>query len=233
MMNATCHPGCTSCTKKNHDEECCVRHHGFRMCNTQKNQDVHCPSFRTCNTQIKPRWQAQLIVLVLQVAQRKNTMMTNTTFVVMVSKLVIHKKTKTRKCCTCHLGFRTCNTQKKRRWQAHKKKLKLHKEKKQQWRMQHLSSWFQSFATHKQTTMKNVALIVVVSECVTPKKTRMTSYIRHLGFRACNTQKTKTTSCACCLVLRNWTSAMFIIVVSKLVGHKKNMMFVILVLQVA
>jgi hypothetical protein len=61
----------------------------------------------------------------------------------------------------------------------------------------------------------------------------MTNYIRHLGFRACNTQKAKTTSCACCLVLRNWISAMFIIVVSELVGHKKNMMFVILVLQVA
>jgi hypothetical protein len=61
--------------KKNHDEKCGARCHGFKACNTSK----------------KPVF----VVLVLQVAQKKKTMTMSVTLVVVVSKLATHKKTKT------------------------------------------------------------------------------------------------------------------------------------------
>jgi hypothetical protein len=125
-MNCTCRLGFTSYTKKrNHGDKRDVHHHGFRTCNTQKNQDICCPGFRVYNTQVKPRrwgvfiilvlelvtqkklgWQAMLVILVLQVIERKKTMMMSVALIVVV---LVHttqkKKTRMTSTTTRRLGL--------------------------------------------------------------------------------------------------------------------------------
>ncbi len=77
-MSCVCHLSLTSCTKKKNHDKC----------------SVCCGCFRTCNTK-KQRlgWWATLIIVVLQVVQRKTN----------------HDNGR----CACHHGLKACNTKKK------------------------------------------------------------------------------------------------------------------------